>query len=165
MMPRNLAEPWTDDRWVELTQRIAASYRHWTGELLVAEELTLREQAKQLFLAPFIVAAHNAESDPIFCYGNQAALDLWEIALPDFLQLPSRRTAQPDARPERQAMLQRGLAEGMIADYAGVRISTQGKLFHIERAKIWNVLDESGERMGQAVMFRDWHYLPAAVET
>jgi hypothetical protein len=91
--------------------------------------------------------------------------------------MPSRRSAEPLAQTERAQLLARVSAHGFIDDYSGIRISARGRRFRIDRATVWNVVDAAGvyrfqdkiegagtgmSRLalhGQAVMFRDWHYL------
>ena len=62
------------------------SYRHWTGEELVAREGSVTDQAERLYHAPAIVVSHGTEPDPILCYGNLAALRLWELSLIELLK-------------------------------------------------------------------------------
>ena len=72
---------------------------------------------------------------------------------------PSRLTAEPMHRDERAEMLRRTSRDGYIDDYRGVRISTTGRRFLIERATVWNVLDTAGQPAGQAATFSDWSTL------
>jgi hypothetical protein len=106
-----------------------------------------------------VIASHGTEDDPVFNYGNRRTLELWETDWPAFTAMPSRLTAESIRREERAAMLARVTADGFIDDYAGVRITTTGKRFQIHRATVWTVLDESGTRRGQAVVFSDWSAL------
>ena len=55
---------------------------------------------------PFVVASHGLQDDPILNYGNQVALDLWEMNWEQFTQTPSRLTAEPVNREERARMLE-----------------------------------------------------------
>ncbi len=109
--------------------------------------------------AEVVIASHGTEDDPVFNYGNRRALALWETDWPAFTAMPSRLTAEPIRREERAAMLARVTADGFIDDYAGIRITTTGKRFQINRATVWTVCDESGTRRGQAVVFSDWSAL------
>ena len=45
---------------------------------------------------------------------------------------------------------------GYIDDYTGVRVSRTGKSFRIERATVWNLIDQTGTVMGQAAAFDHW---------
>ena len=136
------------------------SYHQLLGKNLLEDPSTeTAERARQLYELDAVVLAHGNQPDPIFCYGNHAALKLWEIDLPTLLTMPSRKSAEPVERTERSEMLTRGLEKGFIADYEGIRISATGKRFLVRNATIWNVFDESGERIGQAATFRDWEYV------
>lgn len=138
---------------------LTASYRHWTGRDLVDPGLSSVAQARALYQAPFVAASHGTEADPVFNYGNRAALALFEATWETFTALPSRLSAEPVARAERERLLARVHAHGFIDDYSGVRISTRGRRFRIARATVWNVIDAAGAPRGQAVMFCDWEYL------
>lgn len=121
------------------------SYQRVVGKVLYAEE--------DLFEAPFIVCSHNTEKDPVFTYGNQAALDLFEMDWHAFTSLPSRLSAEPGHQSERQRLLDAVADKGFIENYAGVRISATGQRFRVENATVWNLLDEQGHLRGQAAMF------------
>jgi hypothetical protein len=103
-----------------------------------------------------VIVAHGTETDPIFFYGNQLALSCFEMDFASFTRLPSRFSAEPLLREERDALLARVRDHGFIDDYAGVRVSATGKRFRIEQATVWNLLDESGQRHGQAATFERW---------
>ena len=136
------------------------SFSFLVGRELVLRNRTREEQSRCLFNAPFVVVSHGTESDPILNYGNEKALCLWEMAWEDFVQTPSRKTAEPVHRNERAQLLERTLKNGYIDDYSGIRVSKTGKRFKIDQAIIWNVTDENGHYYGQAATFETWHYLP-----
>lgn len=140
--------------------RLAASFRHWTGRDLVAPDSTATI-AERLFHHPAVVVSHGAEPDPIFNYGNAAALALWELSWDEFVRTPSRLTVEPPEREERERLLAAVAARGWIDDYAGVRIARGGRRFRIEQASVWTVLDEAGHACGQAATFSRWHFLSA----
>lgn len=112
-----------------------------------------------MFEAPFVVVSHGMQDDPILNYGNATALKLWKISIPDLLKTPSRMTAEPVHRDERQRLLERTTRDGFVDDYRGVRIATTGHRFLIERATVWNLVNETGERVGQAATFSEWTFL------
>ncbi len=138
---------------------LIASYRHWTGRDLVDAELPPAGQARALYEAPFVVASHGTGSDPVFNYANRAALALFEADWNGFTSMPSRLSAEPMARAERDKLLARVTEHGFIDDYSGVRVTTRGRRFRIARATVWNVIDARGAHRGQAVAFRDWEFL------
>jgi hypothetical protein len=89
----------------------------------------------------------------LFFFANRAGLAAFEIGIDEFLRMPSRLSAEPLLREERQRLLDRVSAQGFIADYAGVRISALGRRFPIARATVWNVSDDEGKSIGQAATF------------
>ena len=137
---------------------IATSYRRLTGRHLVAPA---EDMAHALWTAPRVIVAHGAEADPIFFFGNRAALDRFEMSLEDFAAMPSRLSAEPMLREERKALLDRVARDGFIDDIAGIRISATGRRFHIERATVWNLIDEDGVAHGQAATFDCRPEMPA----
>jgi hypothetical protein len=140
-------------------RQLIESYRRWTGRDLVDPGLSPVEQARALYEAPFVTASHGTEADPIFNYGNRAALALFETSWADFTSMPSRLSAEPAVREERAQLFARVNRNGFIDDYSGIRISTSGRRFRIRRATVWNVVDARGLPRGQAVVFRDWEYI------
>jgi hypothetical protein len=120
----------------------------------------MEEQSEALFVAPFVVVSHGTEPDPILNYGNQAALDLWEMTWERLICMPSRQTAEPVNQEERARMLRQVEAQGYYDRYRGVRISATGRRFLVEEAIVWTVMDEQGLRLGQAATFSRWSRLP-----
>ena len=108
------------------------------------------------FDAPFALLSHDTAADPIFTYGNGTALRLFELDWAQFTALPSRLSAQPLARDERQRLLDRVARYGYIDDYSGVRVSATGRRFTITDATVWNLTDADGTPAGQAAMFAHW---------
>jgi hypothetical protein len=132
---------------------ISTSYARLTGRQLLepTAELSLA-----LWTAPKVIVAHGTESDPLFFYGNRLALALFELSAADFIQLPSRLSAEPLLREERLRLLERVSRCGYIDDYAGIRISSTGRRFRIEQATVWNLVDARGQLHGQAATFAHW---------
>lgn len=151
---------WESPDWIQRSQWILDSYRRWTGSELIDREGTPRNQSQRLYEAPFVVVAHGTQADPILNYGNAAALRLWEFDLETLLRTPSRMTAEPMHRDERARLLERTTRQGFVDDYSGIRISATGRRFLIERATVWNLLDEQERPVGQAATFQDWKELP-----
>lgn len=129
---------------------VAASFERLLGRPLVDP---CDDAVTAMWLAPQVIVAHGVEADPIFFFGNRAALACFETDLPAFLAMPSRLSAEAPLREERQALLNRVAAHGFIDDYAGVRISAKGRRFMIEQAVVWTVTDEAGVSIGQAATF------------
>jgi hypothetical protein len=100
--------------------------------------------------------SHGTGADPILNYGNQTALDLWEMTWEQLTRTPSRHTAESVNREERARMLRLVEAQGFYDRYRGVRISATGRRFLVEDAIVWTVLNEREERIGQAATFSRW---------
>jgi hypothetical protein len=132
---------------------IADSYQRLLGQPLVAAGDDL---ASALWQAPRVIVAHDTQADPVFFYGNRLALQAFDMDFAAFTQLPSRYSAEPLAREERARLLERVTRDGYIDDYAGIRISAQGRRFRIEQAVVWNLVDADGRCHGQAATFTHW---------
>ncbi|MBD2256277.1 MEKHLA domain-containing protein [Pseudanabaena sp. FACHB-2040] len=143
---------------IDWATTLLTSYRHYLGQDLIAPS-TPHKQADQLFHAPFALVSHGTQSDPIFNYANQTALDLWEMDWPTFTQMPSRLSAEPMHRDDRAQMLAQLTHQGYVDNYQGIRISSQGRRFRIEQAALWNVTDAAGTQLGQAATFAKWVFL------
>ena len=150
--------PPVDLTWVRW---LLDSHARWLQRELVDRSGDIEAQSERLFRAPFVVVSHADSEDPVLNYGNRRALDLWEMDWAEFTATPSRLTAEPVNRDERARMLRRVAAHGFITDYRGVRISRTGRRFLVERATVWNVVDERGARRGQAASFSRWTPLAA----
>lgn len=147
-------------------------YQAGHAALIVASHLSLLRRellpggddpadlARRLYHAPFVVLAHDTADDPVFFYANLAAQRLFEMAWDDIVRLPSRYSAEPLAREERQRLLARVASQGGIDDYAGVRVSASGKRFQVANARVWNLVGADGAVVGQAAAFSDWTLLP-----
>lgn len=136
----------------EHVELLVSSYQRLTGKQLIDSRHA--DIGKALFEADFVVVSHGTESDPIFNYGNKLALKSFELSWSDFVALPSRKSAKPLDRDERQDLLARVTAFGFIDDYRGLRISSTGRTFWIENATVWNLIDNNGAFRGQAAMFK-----------
>lgn len=144
---------------IDHTQRLLSSYRRWTGRDLIPASGSLEERARHLFNVPFVVISHGTEEDPILNYGNQAALTLWEMSWEEFTKTPSRLTAEPMEQAERAKLLTEVSNKGFMDGYRGVRISKTGRRFQVEKAVVWNLIDEHDRYCGQAATFSRWTYL------
>jgi len=151
---------WTVPSVVQWTQRLLDSYRHWIGRELIERNGDPEHEARGLFESPLVVVSHGMEADPVLNYGNRTALVLWEMTWDQLIATPSRLTAEPVNRAEREGMLEQARVRGFIDTYRGVRISGTGRRFLVENAFIWNVLDPDHHRIGQAATFSHWTWLP-----
>jgi hypothetical protein len=129
---------------------IAESFARLLGRPLVAAD---GDVVGALWLAPAVIVAHGTEADPVFFFGNRRALEVFECDAARFTRMPSRLSAEAPLRDERRKLLERVSRHGFIGDYAGVRITATGRRFPIDRAIVWNIVDEAGKRHGQAATF------------
>jgi hypothetical protein len=151
--------PAATDEALRRLRLVVSSYHRLLGRHLVDPHHADLWQA--CWTAPRVIVAHGTEEDPIFFYGNERALNLFELDFAAFTRLPSRYSAEAPLREERDALLARVREHGFVADYpAGVRVSASGRRFRLERATVWNILDEAGTRHGQAATYEHWVPLP-----
>lgn len=143
----------------EHVNRLLASYKRRLGSELIALCPNAALTAQAVFLATFALVSHDTSADPVFNYANQTALRLFEMTWEEFTRLPSRISAEPVHRQERERLLHRVAQAGFIDDYEGIRISKSGKRFMICNAVVWNVDDDNGKPFGQAAMFHSWRML------
>ena len=146
--------PWQQKVVIQHSQRLISSFRHWTKKSLVTS--STEEQAQSLFQASFVVVSHGTEADPIFNYGNAQALNLWGFDWKTFTQLPSRQSAELVEQAARDRLLSEAKVKGCIDNYQGVRISSTGQRFSVKDVTLWDVLDETHQRCGQAATFAHW---------
>lgn len=133
-----------------------SSFKELVGRDLIATSGDLDRDTYALFHAPFALLSHGLEDDPILNYGNQTALTLWEMDFAHFTRMPSRLTAEPMVRGERQRLMEKAARQGYIDDYSGIRISASGTRFRITNVILWNVTNAKGTRLGQAAVFDQW---------
>jgi hypothetical protein len=148
-----------NDYLAEHAELLISSYHRLTGKDLVKKGLADTEKYRALYDAPYAVVSHGTEDDPVFNYGNRTALSLFQMQWQEFTTLPSRKSAEPQNRAERERLLTRVTQDGFIDDYRGIRISSTGKRFWIEDATVWNLVNEKGEYCGQAAVFQRWKAL------
>ena len=132
---------------------IADSFARLAGRPLLAGAPV---SAYALWTTPLAILAHGMQPDPLFFYANRRALELFEFTAEQLLETPSRLSAETPERAARARLLDEVRRRGIIEDYAGVRVSATGRRFLIERASVWNLIDEAGEVHGQAAAFDTW---------
>ncbi len=138
------------------TRILCATYQHWTGLRLVDAAPDSPQALHLLMAAPFAVASHDTQPDPVFNYANHKALQLFGMTWEEITQLPSRHSAEEMDRAERARLLERVERHGYVDDYSGIRIGKGGTRFKIHNATVWNLLDENGDYCWQAALIRDW---------
>lgn len=153
-------EPCAANDWLSShAERLLSAYRHWTGRSLIGPGADPVETARALYEADFVVLSHDTAPDPRFDYANLAAQRLFERAWPEMVGLPSRFSAEPLARGERERLLEMVARQGYTDSYSGVRVSASGRRFLVRQATVWNLIAPDGTPYGQAAAFSDWQWL------
>lgn len=155
-----MEEIWQKSEIISWTQIILNSYEKLLKKSLITrihnDKIT---EAKNLFHADFVVLSHNKNQDPMYNYGNQKALNLWEMSWETLLKTPSKNTTEPISREEREALLKEANLKGYISNYGGIRISSTGKRYYIKDIILWNLTDHENNFCGQAATFSQWQKL------
>jgi MEKHLA domain len=101
----------------------------------------------------FGILSHGIQEDPIYNYGNCAALQLFEQTLETLCQTPSRYSTVESLMEDRQQLIQniRQMGYGTITN--AVRTTSRGKLFVIPTIWIWHVYHDDGRRIGLAALY------------
>ena len=143
---------------VERSRFMADSFRRLLGRSLAdeAENLSSEALAAYLYDAPFVLLSHTDAADPIFCYANRRAQELFGYEWSEFTRMPSRLSAEPLSLEDRERLLAQARSKGYIDQYKGVRIAKNGSRFRIENVILWNVADDQGNFVGQAAIFSHW---------
>lgn len=135
------------------------SYARLIGKRLMNYDSNVHTAAEAIYNAPFVLLAHGAESDPVLNFGNKRALGLWEMDWDTFTSMPSRLTAEPMERSERDKLLADAKRQGYSEGIRGIRVASSGRRFEIIDVLLWNLVDEEGIYHGQAAVFDQWRYL------
>ncbi|NOQ13179.1 MAG: MEKHLA domain-containing protein [Methyloprofundus sp.] len=149
----------TNDFLADYVCLIIKSLKKFKGIELTDATLSMKEQAKQVFEAPYVLVAHNATAEPVFQYSNKKGLELFEMSWDEFTRLYSKYSAEPQNRKERERLLHEVLSKGYADNYSGIRISKTGKRFQIKAATVWNIVDDENKKQGQAALFKDYRYV------
>ena len=109
-----MPEPYLLPAVIEHNRLMAASFLRLLRRPLTAEAAALTPEALAKFLydAPFILLAHTDAPDPVFCYANRRAQELFGYGWEEFTRLPSRLSAEPVSQEERQRLLDQARRKG-----------------------------------------------------
>jgi hypothetical protein len=136
---------------------LVSSYRRTVGREPAFLEHGEYHSAEWLYgHASHCVLAHNTEPDPHFIYANRAAQTAFEYDWDEITSLPSRLSAEPIDREERQRLLEAVARHGFATGYSGMRIAKSGRRFLIEDGVVWQLIDDDGAVRGQAATFARW---------
>ncbi|WP_338704147.1 MEKHLA domain-containing protein (plasmid) [Streptomyces sp. Q6] len=106
--------------------------------------------------APFGLLAHDTSADPRFVYANGTAQRCFGYSWDEFVGLPSRLSARPDAQEDRDAFVRAVTVDHYATGYRGIRVGRTGRPFWIEDVTMWDLMDADGSLHGQAAVFRSW---------
>ena len=150
-----LSRPGPENDWHRNhVTRLADAFARVTGRDLVREmELDPARLGQGAWEGGFALLSHRGDAHATLNYANRFALDLWELDWTNLVSTPSAATAPDDDIAERSAMMAALANHGFVSGYAGRRISAKGKLFRIENATIWRLIDAQGESFGVAATF------------
>ncbi|MGW4909079.1 MEKHLA domain-containing protein [Streptomyces sp. NPDC004270] len=145
-------------RGSDFAQLLLTSHERLTGTPLCPSVFPDAEEAARWLYesAPFGLLAHDAGPDPVFVYANATAQKCFEYGWEEFVRLPSRLSAEPDAQGDRDAFVRSVTERGFASGYRGLRIARSGRRFWIEDVTMWNLLDADGTCHGQAAVFPSW---------
>ncbi|MET7997679.1 MEKHLA domain-containing protein [Amycolatopsis sp. NPDC005232] len=127
------------------------SYRRVVGKPLIDAR---SDAARHLYEdAPFGLLAHDSADDPRFTYANLVAQHAFELGWTEFRGMPSRLSAEQDRQEDREALVEAVTTHGFVSGYRGRRIAKSGRRFWIEDVTMWNLVDDTGVKQGQAAIF------------
>ncbi len=152
-------EPWQTEQSLTLVHLLLMSYKNSYGEDLLIPSRNLhskKEQGARLFKTKNPVLAHDNGKDPCLNYANSAALLLWKKCWNEMIGMPSRLTTPNKEQEQRKKAFTKVTTQYAIKNYQGIRVNSQGELFIIKNARIWTILDEANNVVGQAATFNSW---------
>ena len=159
MLIRN-AFPSLENNWRSDIAEIAiASYEHFTGKSVVDCKNKYSSPYEALFHLKRPLLVHDTQSDPIFCYGNLLALEIFEYNWEELIKLPSRLSAEVKQQEDRLKMMKEIKKTGYAKGYSGTRITKTGKRIKIGDTTIWNLLGPNSQFSGQAALIKTFEYL------
>jgi len=150
-------DPMTLAKDPDFCDLLVSGYRRTVGREPGFPEHGAHRSAEWLYAqASHPVLAHNTDPDPRFIYANKAAQACFEYGWDEIVSLPSRLSAEPVDREERQRLLDDVARQGFTTGYSGWRIAKSGRRFFIEDGVVWQLIDEDGAVRGQAATFAKW---------
>ncbi|KAL6776381.1 hypothetical protein ACKKBG_A20915 [Auxenochlorella protothecoides x Auxenochlorella symbiontica] len=158
---RSSTPPYKQASVVAHSLLMAESYKRLLKKSLVPDGIDTPATAEWLWYAPFALLCHDTRgAEPLFVYGNAAALELFETDWEGLQGVPSTRSAAPDGeiQSERQAALARALEKGYVENYSGDRVGFRGARFRIEGATLFSVTSPTGTAFGQAAVLPSWSH-------
>ena len=138
--------------------KVVAAFARVTGGDLIAEAaLDPADLGKSVWEGQFALLTH--DTNAILNYGNRFGLALWEMDWETLTRTPSRDTAPEEDRAARAALMAEVERNGFTRSYTGRRVSRSGRLFLIENATVFTLIDEKGAGFGTSAFFKSVKYL------
>ncbi|MBY7699337.1 MEKHLA domain-containing protein [Vibrio harveyi] len=143
------------DIYIKNARIINYNFNRIFGSSLFTDETCISD----IWKSNFAIISHNSESEPIFNFANENALELFEMEYEDFIRLPSEFSAEFDEIEEWNELLKQVHSNGFIKGYTGTRVSATGLRFKIIDAIIFNLYDFDYNYFGQAAVIPKWEYV------
>lgn len=138
------------DDWIRLSsnslERITGKTLYETIHVETAQQVHENER--------YAVLSHDTAGDPVYNYGNRAAVEVFKWPEDEFYQLPSRYSA-PDGtiRNSRSTDIQDAIDSDLKTIALAIRQTKHGELFQLTDVMLWNVYDDDGHRVGQTAIY------------
>ncbi|MGV9937646.1 MEKHLA domain-containing protein [Streptomyces olivaceoviridis] len=141
---------------------LLAGHLRLVGEpLCPARWYTDQEAARWLHdRALFGLLAHDTSADPFFVHANSRARERCGCSWGEFVGMPSRLSARPDGRRDRDAFARGVRADHYATGCLEIRVGKGGRPCWTEDVTRWDPMDTRGRIHGQTAVFRSWS--PAA---
>lgn len=103
----------------------------------------------------FVLITHGIESDPIYNYGNVAALEAFARTWDDLRTIPSRESVVIRSQDEklRIELMKTVTDTGFVDGATGIRVRGDDKFIRLVDAVVWNCYDRESVYVGQAALF------------
>lgn len=162
----NITIPRSDDgrdilthiRWVD------ASLRKWTGRGVVERmgllntNIVVEDNSVYETIYNdnrYVLITHGTEVDPIYNFGNRAALTAFWRSWDNLVELPSAQSVVLQSQDEvrRKELMRQVTEQNYVDDATGIRIRDDGTFLRLVDAVVWNCINDEGIAIGQAAFF------------
>lgn len=141
---------------VELVDK---SLRDLTG-IGVSERMGLDLESPELYESictntRYVLITHGTEADPIYNFGNNAALAAFFRSWESLVAMPSAQSVVLRSIDEemRIILMKKVTDDGFVEGASGIRVRDDGAYIKLVDAIVWNCHDKSGAKIGQAAFF------------
>lgn len=103
----------------------------------------------------FVLISHGTESNPIYNFGNVAALQAFARSWDD-IKIPSAESVVLRSQDEvlRKELMRKVTENGFVEGASGIRVRGDGKFIKLVDAVVWNCYDaDDSTYIGQAAFF------------